>query len=373
MLMVIPRSFSTESNNTYNHEDHLLERITVLEYALTRLEDRFERLLQVMHKQATNNFSNHAMIEALIGLLDEANLIDKETLVNAWQSQLVEQAKQQHIYQVLLERQEKILSATTGEPNKLFTQLVEDGIELLTNEEVRRGVKLLEKAAALEPTNTELNFFLGEHFYHQEKIVLAQHYLQRVLAASPQHYPAVLLLGIICSDKGENENAKRYLSTALSIKESFVAHYSLGRILASVGELEQALPHFKRALLLKPTPDLYYVVGHAYLERGHAQSALKHLHKAVELDPQFDAALYHLGLIYLKQNLVDKAREHFRAAYQIKPLARYRSALRARAGARLPALPVFGNIRVARRRILTSADTRLANLLRSELAKQQMG
>src|SRR5262249_52072892 len=120
----------------------------------------------------------------------------------------------------------------------------------------------------------------------------------------------------------------------------------------------------------KPTPEMYYVVGHAYLAQGQPETALKHLRKAVELDPKFDAALYHLGVIYLKRNLVDKAREHFRAAYEINPIARYRSALRARAGAKLPAMSFFGHARVARRRVLTNGDIRLAKLLRNALMKQ---
>src|SRR5262249_31788229 len=100
-----------------------------------------------------------------------------------------------------------------------------------------------------------------------------------------------------------------------------------------------------------------------------SEPALKHLRKAVGLDPQFDAALYHLGVIYLKRNLVDKAREHFRAAYEINPLARYRSALRARSGAQLPAMPLFGRANIPKRRVLTNGDARLARLLRSALTK----
>ena len=73
----------------------------------------------------------------------------------------------------------------------------------------------------------------------------------------------------------------------------------------SEGKLREAISHFKRALTLKPTPEMYYLVGRAYLEDGRTDIALRHLRSCVELDPRFDAALYHLGLIYLRQDEFD--------------------------------------------------------------------
>ncbi|MEW6730692.1 MAG: tetratricopeptide repeat protein [Acidobacteriota bacterium] len=369
MIIVIPRGLAPDVALGQSIEEHLLERISTLEYALTRTQERFERVLDLMHRQATSSFSDHTLLDAVVTLLGDAQLLDKERLEAAWQARLAEQIEQSHAREMIETRRQKILAGPCGNTAERFAWLVQGGLELVAQGKARRGVRLLEKAILLAPDNIELNFFLGEYFYHEEKLALAEHYLKRVIECDSKHYRAVLMLGIICGDEGEIESAKQYLQEALNMKDSFAAHYGLGRILASEGRLDEALPHFKRALLLKPTPEMYYVVGHAYLERGQAEPALRHLRKAIELDPQFDAAFYHLGLIYLKRNLVDKAREHFRAAYEINPLARYRSALRARAGAQLPSLPVFGSARVTRRRVLTSGDIRLARLLRNALMK----
>ena len=46
--------------------------------------------------------------------------------------------------------------------------------------------------------------------------------------------------------------------------------------------------------------------------RKRPEVALRHLRRCVEMDPRFDAALYHLGLIYLKQDNLSLAQEHFR-------------------------------------------------------------
>jgi tetratricopeptide (TPR) repeat protein len=117
---------------------------------------------------------------------------------------------------------------------------------------------------------------------------------------------------------------------------------------------------------------MYYLVGRAYLEDGRPEIAVRHLRRCVELDPKFDAALYHLGLIYLKQEDLVLAREHFRAAYEINPReSRYRTALRARKAAQLAPLPVFGRAALSRRKIVTSGDVRLAELLRSDLLESK--
>ena len=177
------------------------------------------------------------------------------------------------------------------------------------------------------------------------------------------------MLGVICGDEGDLEHAKHYLSRALRIKKrSFTAHYGLGRILVSEGRLHEAIAHLKRALSLKPTPEMYYLVGRTYLEEGRAAIALRHLRRCIELDPNFDAALYHLGLIYLGEGKLSLAHEHFRAAYDINPReSRYRVALRTRKPGRLAPLPVFGRAAVTSRKVVTSGDVRLAQLLKSDL------
>jgi tetratricopeptide (TPR) repeat protein len=136
--------------------------------------------------------------------------------------------------------------------------------------------------------------------------------------------------------------------------------------------LHEALAHLKRALVLKPTPEMYYLVGRAYLEDDRTDVAVRHLRRCLELDPKFDAALYHLGLIYLRQENLMLAHELFQAAHEINPReSRYRTALRARKAGRLAPLPVFGRALTQTRKVVTGVDVRLAELLRSDLLDPQ--
>ncbi|MCS6884662.1 MAG: tetratricopeptide repeat protein [Acidobacteriota bacterium] len=362
MITVLPRAAST-AMLTNSMEEHLLERISALEYALVKMQERFERLLDILHKQASNSFTDRALLESLIDLLDQKRLVDKEVLQLLWQRQLNSRAEVSNVRELLEMRREKILLAA-AEPEAAFVKMLNRAFGHFLAGEHKRAARILEKAALLDPENVELNLFLGEYFYYHQKIALARDYLQRVVERDPQHYRAVLMLGIVYSEQGEVVSAKALLQRALSLKQdSFAAHYGLGRILASEGCIDEALTHLRRALVLRPSAEMHFLVGYAYFLKDNTELALQHLQQAVEMDPGFDLALYYLGLVYLKCNLIEKARKYFQAAYDIKPITPYRTALRSRPD-KLPNLLVTCK---SMHQKLAKDDARWSSLLRKDL------
>jgi tetratricopeptide (TPR) repeat protein len=350
-------------------EEHLLERITALETALMRAQDRLEIMLELLHRQATSGLYDHAMIDALVEHLSERGAVEGGKLETLWRDRVAEhyeEASEKDKFDNLLEL---MLSDFGGDNIDLFARLLDTGADLFIEGNGKRGIRYFEKALVLDPANAVLSFFIGEHFFRVNKPTLSQIYLERAVDKEPDNHLAMLMLGVICGDNGELDSAKSYLTSALKLKKnSFTAHYGLGRILASEGKLGEAITHLKQALRLKPTPEMYYLVGRAYLEYGRAEVALRHLRRCVDLDPKFDAALYHLGLIYLRQEEMLLAQEHFQAAADLNPREpRYRLALRTRKAGNLSPLPVFGRAAVSNRKVVTNGDVRLVELLRSDL------
>lgn len=354
-------------------EEHLLERISALESQLERAHDRLELMLDLVHRQATSGLYDHAMLDALVEHLSERGAVEGGKLETLWRDRIAEHYEESNEQEQFEKRLERILGAFSGDNFDLFSRLLDTGADLFIEGNSKRGIRYFEKALVLDPLNAVLAFFIGEHFFRINKPVLARAYLEPAVDREADNYLAMLMLGVICGDDGDLDSAKRYLSRALKIKKnSFTAHYGLGRILVSEGKMHEAIAHLKRALMLKPTPEMYYVVGRAYLEEGRTEIAARHLRRCIELDPKFDAALYHLGLIYLRQENLLLAQEHFKAAYEINPReSRYRVALRARKAGRLAPLPVFGRAAVANRKVVTSGDVRLVELLRSDLLDSQ--
>jgi tetratricopeptide (TPR) repeat protein len=328
-------------------EEHLLERISALEAALARANDRFEQLLELAHQQSTSNFYDHMMLESLTELLTEMRAVDAEELEQRWRTRLARHYEEAAERERLDERCELIINAYRGaqrEEREQFIDLVEEGTLLISEGRTRRGLRMLENALALDQQNSELSFTIGEYYFHLGKAAEATAHLERALAKQSEHFGAQLLLGLLSGDGGQAESAMHHLKHALALDEnSFAAHYSLGRLLITEGKLEEAIIHLKRALALKPTPEMYYLVGRVFWEQGREEQALKHLQKAVRLDPRFDAALYSLGWMHWQVNRASEAQGHFQAAYEINPHnSQYRTAVQATAGDELPAPPSLG-------------------------------
>ncbi|MFY9555346.1 MAG: tetratricopeptide repeat protein [Blastocatellia bacterium] len=354
-------------------EEHLLERISSLESQLERAQERLELLLDLVHRQATSGLYDHAMLDALVEHLSERGAVEGGKLETLWRDRIAEHYEEASEQEQFDKRIEQMLGGFGGENFDLFARLLDTGADLFVEGNAKRGIRYFEKALVLDPANVALSLFVGEHFFRVNKPVLARAYLESALQKEADNFTARLMLGVICGDDGDLDSAKRHLSHALKIRRnSFAAHYGLGRILMSEGRVREGLAHLKRALTLKPTPEMHYVVGRAYLEEGRTEVAIRHFRRCVEMDPKFDAALYHLGLIYLRQENLLLAQQHFRAAYEINPReSRYRTALRARKAAQLAPLPVFGRTAVSKRRLVSSGDVRLAELLRSDMLELQ--
>jgi tetratricopeptide (TPR) repeat protein len=350
-------------------EEHLLERISTLESELNGAQERLELVVDLIQRQATSGLYDHAMLDALVEHLSERGAVEGGKLETLWRDRIAEHYEEANEQEELDKRVEHMLSGFGGENFDLFARLLDTGADLITEGNIKRGIRYFEKAMVLDPSNVAVALFVGEHFFRLNKTVLARAYLERAIQEQGDNYTAQLMLGIICGDDGDLEPAKRHLTQALRIsRNSFAAHYGLGRILVSEGKVKEALIHLKRALSLKPTPEMHYLVGRAYLEQGRTDVAVRHLRRCIDMDPKFDAALYHLGLIYLHQENLLLAQEHFRAAYEINPReSRYRTALRARKAGQLAPLPVFGRAAVSKRKVVNSGDMRLAELLRSDL------
>lgn len=351
-------------------EEHLLERISALETDVQKLSRQHERLLDLIHRQATTSFHDHALLDAVVSVLEERGGVHQGEIESRWRELVEQYTDELDAREHLEDRVREFLDAYTGSDITTFERLVDEGLDLLLNGNPRRGVRRFEKALLLDPDNVPLGLFLGEHYFFGGKRTLARHYLEQVSLANPRSPMASLLLGVLCGDDGETDSAREHFEKALSLsKNSFVAHYGLGRLHTLEGRYREALLHFKRALAVNPSAEMHYLVGRAYCAENKPDAAVRHMKKAVELDPQFDAAHYQLGLLYLERSDVSLARRSFQAAADANPAERrYRSALVADDARGLAPLPVFGAGRISRKHSITSGDARFTILLMQTLA-----
>jgi hypothetical protein len=84
MLVVQPPSVRIDVPSTTPHEEHLLERMTMLENTLARLAERLEQALKLLLRHSETAYSNHALVKSLIEMLNECGVVDNSKLESMW-------------------------------------------------------------------------------------------------------------------------------------------------------------------------------------------------------------------------------------------------------------------------------------------------
>ena len=87
MIVVHPPSARVDFTETTPHEEHLLERLTMLENTLARLAERLEQGLKLLLRQSETAYTNHALVKSLIEILNECGVVDNGRLESMWRAE----------------------------------------------------------------------------------------------------------------------------------------------------------------------------------------------------------------------------------------------------------------------------------------------
>src|SRR5262245_4852093 len=87
----------------------------------------------------------------------------------------------------------------------------------------------------------------------------ARQVCDQILAAFPQHWPSMLLLGVIRHQSGDPHGGIELLRRAIAIEPNFAdLHNNLGEMLRSIGQFDEAAKSFARCLELNPNSAAAY-------------------------------------------------------------------------------------------------------------------
>src|SRR5438552_2739519 len=87
MIVVRPPSMRIDSADTTPNEEHLLERLTILENTLARLAERLEQGLKLLLRQSETAYTNHALVKSLIEILNACGVLDNDRLESIWRAE----------------------------------------------------------------------------------------------------------------------------------------------------------------------------------------------------------------------------------------------------------------------------------------------
>jgi len=314
-------------------DEHVLERISALEYSINSLTRRVDSLLETIERVAASNFIDHTMIETLTDSLETAG-IDLKNLEADWRKRLDSRILETEEVDRLGNRMQRVMDSYRGNDRKQFGLWIEKSYDLFVANKPGESVHFLKTAFENAPANSELGLLLAEVYFQEHEYAKAKDCVGKILKRHPKHFEATFLMGLIQQRRGKLQEAQATLETAVGLKkESSAAHASLGSLLAAIGDRQQAIKHLMTALKLKPSAPVHFLIGAVYYGAGQQRRAIQHLKKATKLDPQFGEAHYQLGLLCLEMNWLRKAQECFKTAQALNPReSRYRKRVRSFSG-----------------------------------------
>jgi len=87
MLVVQTPSARVGQFETTPNEEHLLERLTILENTMARLAERLEQGLTLLLRQSETSYTNHALVKSLVEILNECGVVDNDRLESLWRAE----------------------------------------------------------------------------------------------------------------------------------------------------------------------------------------------------------------------------------------------------------------------------------------------
>jgi len=308
------------NDENFSFDEHLLERISILEEVVKRTAETVRQLLGALYKQEKNILLSQTSVATLRELLERKKAIGREEWNDLWESKMDYQLLALEKRERFVASRDKIAALYQGEKRKQFLQHLEDAEYALFGFEVEKAVQSLEAAWKLDRANYELAYFLGETHFNEGEADQALEYFGRVLETKPDHYEGLIYSGVIFHERGDTERSEEFLKRAVSrYPDSFLPHFSLGAVYAGAGNLSRAVVFLEKAVEIDTVPQALFLLGSCYHEMGKLGPAIGALQEAVRHDPAFEEAHHLLGLAYLDRHWHKKALASFRQAQDLNP------------------------------------------------------
>ncbi len=370
MLVVFPPSVRHEDSITPSYyEDHLLERVSLLELRLSQVMEQLGMAYEFIRREAKSFHNDHVLLQSFFESLEKVNpefsqILTRECL-NIYNEKFVpvEDKSEDELKKILLNHDDK----NAG----LFTHLVNEGIKLLEQNEEKQAFLTLEKGATLSPQNVALFSYLAKELFRADKFDAAKTYLEKAFEIEPQNENVLLLLGTIYADEREAEKARKLLSVLANNPNTKVCvNFIWGILAAFEGNFTESLAAFKESLNKQETPELHYLIGCVYWQLDRKKLAESHFVKAVSENLGFADAWFMKSLIYKSLNKKDKEKQARQAAFEAKEAGAQCLKFMNDKKNEEPeiALP-FQHFNKLNKRLLTGGSLRLNKFLREQIFK----
>lgn len=149
----------------------------------------------------------------------------------------------------------------------------------------------------------------------------AEQFYRAILRRSPDHFGALLNLGIMASRQRHTQDAEHLIRRALAQKpDSAPAHNALGMTLALQGRRDEALAEYERSVAIDPRSiEGLNKLANTLHALGRSHDAIVHFNAALALRPDLAELHNNLGNALRAANREEEAVASFRRAITIRP------------------------------------------------------
>jgi tetratricopeptide (TPR) repeat protein len=149
----------------------------------------------------------------------------------------------------------------------------------------------------------------------------AELFCRQAIDDQPRHFPSRHLLGLICAQRGNHEDAILQFNIALNIdpKAPF-AYYNRGIVLQTLGRFADALASYDAAIALKSDyAEAFCNRGNALAELRRLDEALASFDRAIAFKPRYAQALANRGTTLEQLDRSEAARRDLESAIALEP------------------------------------------------------
>jgi tetratricopeptide (TPR) repeat protein len=195
------------------------------------------------------------------------------------------------------------------------------GNALLALREPEAAVQQLERAASLEPENRNAHYDLANALSRLDRNEKAAEHFQIVLRLQPNDAEALTNYGALLRRMGRFPESIENLQTALKLKPNAArVHSNLGVSFLESGRTVEGTHQLEEALRLDPyLPQARYNLSNALADAGQTEEAITHLEALLKIAPPTAELLSNLGVLYARVSRLDDAVKQMQRALELDP------------------------------------------------------
>ncbi len=316
MIITFPKSQRNEEEiEPSYYEDHLLERVSLLEFRLAQVTEQVLSGYEFILKQAKAAERGHALMQSFCESLKEVSPELSEVFAEEFSSNFFEKKHEKEIEDKRRKMFDDIVSLYKGTNIQLFIHLLEEGIRLLAEDEEKQAFQTLDRAILLSPDNVSLLIFIAGNLFRTDRFEQAKNILETAYKIKSDRVEILLLLSVIYADEGEIQKSFKFLSMLLAHEETRgCANYIWGMLSASENKWKEALVAFKEVWKHSESSEILYLIGSAYFQLNDYHKSLEFLSKATSLDAKFADAWFMQCAVYRRLEEKTKSAECLKMA-----------------------------------------------------------